>query len=306
MSSDALFLPAASEEQWIHDYIKHGTLAKHRKMEFEQHIISGAHWFRIAAYWYRLNHGYNNPLNWGCVHSELMHVFSEAKPLANVLKHRTLVFFGIGVGDTEMACVDLQLRTQRHCESILIDINEEFLRVFVKSLANRKREASNTELTYRALHGLFERVEPKHLKCANARFVTRALICLGSTIGNYSDLNEPFSIFSRLAEKGDALLLGYQLDTHLHKTFAKYKANGLYLDLIGNFLKQKQRDRIEWKLNSKTATIEAWLDGVQLFRSKKFTVPQVKQVAQRHGWRESLCSVDKHRNVCLHAFEKAD
>lgn len=304
MSSSSLFSRAASEDQWIHDYVSGATLRNHRKKEFERHSINGAHWFRIAAYWYRLNHGYNNPLNWGCVHSELAHMQRHADQLAKILENRTLVFFGIGVGDTEMECVDLQMRSQRTCESILIDVNAEFLRLFIKSLANRNREVQRSELTYCAIHGLFESLEATHLDCANAEFSTRALVCLGSTIGNFRKLDEPLQIFSRLGRKGDVLLLGYQLENHIETTFRKYKANGLFLDLIGNFLNRKQRDRIEWRLNRKKAAIEAWLDGVQLFRSMKFDVLRVEAAARRMGWKEKLCLVDENQNVCLHAFER--
>jgi hypothetical protein len=305
MTSNATFLPAASQEQVIHHYVGSSALVKRRNWEFAHRMISGAHWFRIAAYWYRLNHGYNNPLNWGSVHSELVHLLSEAEPLAHLLRHRTLVFFGIGVGDTEMACVDLQLRVQKHSESILIDVNKDFLTLFVKSLANRKRELASATVTYCALHGLFEEIERNHLKCANARFASRALICLGSTIGNFFDRDEPFEIFKRVAERGDVLVLGYQLDTHLRQTFEKYKANGVYLDLIGNFLERKQRKQIKWKLDPSSSTIEARLHGVQLFRSRKFTVRQVGHTARKHGWHEMFCSVDKNRNLCLHAFKNS-
>ena len=306
MKTQPHFRHADAKEQFITDVISPRSLLRRRATELRvSRALSGAYWFRVAAYWFRLNHGYNNPLNWGSVHSELVHLWQLRPRLAHILKDRTLVFYGVGVGDTEMVCVDAQLDVQKTCESILIDVNKEFLCLFVKSLANRRRELPGTNMTYLAYHGLFELMEARHLAGLESQFKAKAFVCLGSTIGNFATADAPFGIFSRLASDGDVLVLGYQLPTHLQETYNKYSGNGLYLDLIGNFLPPHKRQQIKWRLNEEEASIEAWLRNVQVFRSKKFQSADVLRVATSFGWKELFQSEDVHRNVALHAFIKS-
>ncbi len=284
---------------WVTSIDISGRLA----LDLSQKAVSGAHWFKVADFWFRLNHGYNNPLNAGCVHSELLQIYQNRIILSDFLHERTLVFLGIGVGDTEMAVVDAQIDSTGYSESILIDINPEFLRLFLRSLHNRKIEDSYV-IRYAAYRALFETIPVTSSLVSNARYAHRALVCLGSTIGNYQNLHEPFEIFSKMSEKGDRLFLSYQLNRELKRVFLKYAGNPLFRDLIGNFLQPEERSRIEWVLNEKNSFVEAWLGDVQLFRSKKFESGEVACQAAKRGWKEVFCVVDRWENLCLHGFEK--
>jgi hypothetical protein len=265
--------------------------------------VSGAHWFRDAAAWFRLNHGYNNPLNAGRVHSELFHIYEHRDLLGKLVADKTLVFLGVGVGDTEMAVVDIQIDHVSTCECVLIDINPEFIHSFVRSLRNRKIENSY-HIRYAAVRTFFDKLEEPPFQIVNSCYVSKALVCLGSTIGNYRNLREPMSLFSNLSKTRDCLLLGYQLNRNLKVLLQKYQENPLYRDLIGNFLPREERRRITWSLNEPECLIEAWLGDVQLFRSKKFASEEVTNAAEEHGWKEIFCMIDGWQNVCLHGFEK--
>jgi Histidine-specific methyltransferase, SAM-dependent len=295
--------PAVNLDAWITSM----DVSDHLAQDLKQKSVGGAHWFREADFWFRLNHGYNNPLNVGCVHSELFSIYERREVLSRFLPESTLVFLGVGVGDTEMAVVDLQLDASGYSESVAIDVNSVFLRSFVRLLRNRKIEDSYI-IRYAAVETLFETLiealPAGPLRISDARFPRRTYVCLGSTIGNYKSLTEPFGLFSGLARRGDRLLLGYQLDRELKRVFQKYEANPLYRDLVGNFLRPDERSRITWTLNEAGCSVEAWWRDIQIFRSRKFGSKEVGGVAGQYGWQEAFCFVDKWQNMCLHGFEK--
>lgn len=279
-------------------------LTEQLRSDIAAKCVSGAQWFRDADNWFRINHGYINPINVGCVHSELLHLQAKKKELRSFLSGRMLVFYGIGVGDTEMATVDIQLEDTKYCETILIDVNPQFLIHFLKSLASRKLENREFSIKYLSVHGLFEQITQGMIGVANSQFSRRAIVCLGGTIGNYKDTRNAFEIFQCVAKKGDLLMVSYQLSQYIEEVFLKYRSNDLYRDLIGNFLEKEERERIQWKLNRADNVIEAWLDDVQLFRSRKFETNVIKELAKTHGWTECMCSVDTYGNSCLHLFHK--
>jgi hypothetical protein len=261
--------------------------------------VRGAHWFRQAVNWLRVQHGYNNPLNWGVVHCELQALMDSQGELAKELGGHEILFFGVGVGDTEMAVVDCTLKASGSSDIIGADVNEEFLRMFGTSLSMRLRELPEARINYRALRCLFEDLHSIK-DCVTTSRGPRVLVCLGSTIGNYRNTDEVFRIFNRVSRSGDQLLLGYQLATHLPIVFEKYAENPYYADLVGNFLPTNEREEIVWRLNQKERLIEAWHDEVQLFRSKKFSDDEVGICANRFGWHERMKKCDADQNFCLH------
>lgn len=287
----------------IHHYSSDNTLSELLNQDFQLKNVRGAQWFRIADLWYRVNYGYNNPLNLGIIHSELNLINSQATILSEFLRDRIIVFYGVGVGDTEMALIDCQLNLSLYSEMILIDINHVFLEMFVRSLRNKKFENTKYDFNYLALQCLFENISHKHVQVENATYKKKAIICLGSTIGNVSDPREMFEMFNLIAKKGDLILLGYQLNTHLEKLFLKYKDNVLFNDLVGNYLKNVDRQRIVWQLNKASSTVEAWLDDIQIFRSKKFSPLEIREKALCVNWDEAHCVIDQYNNFCFHVFE---
>lgn len=81
-------------------------------------LCGGEQAFRDDYPWYRLNIGYTNPLNFGEVHAELELIKNnirtgERNVFYKYLKNRHQIFYGIGVGDTEIAFVDWCLKTEK-------------------------------------------------------------------------------------------------------------------------------------------------------------------------------------------------
>lgn len=279
-------------------------LDKELASDIEAGFINGAHWYRTASLWYRLNCGYGNALTFGRLNSEWLLINSNSTCLAEMLAFRTLVFFGIGIGDAEMTLVDFQLDKNNYSESILIDINPTFLKTFIASLAARSIEDDEYDIKCLALKSFFEGISDHHIKPNNSKFSRKAIVCLGSTIGNYGDTSKILSLFDKLACPGDIIILGYQLSKHLNVIFSKYKNNDLYCDIVGNFLDRQQKAKIEWRLNREESTIEAWYGKLQVCRSKKFNDGDIKSIAASYNWQEVFCSVDSYKNMCLQVFEK--
>jgi hypothetical protein len=223
--------------------------------------------------------------------------------LSCLLAGRRLVFFGVGVGDTESAFVDLQLDAVKASEMVLIDINPVFLRFFVSSLAARKLELSDATIRYRAINGFFEHLSTDALLDNDNKETKVALICLGGTVGNYSNSCEIFDLFHGLMRPGDRIFLGYQLNTHFPLIFQKYFENELYRELIGNFMEPSQRKQIKWSPNHDESMVEAWLNNIQIFRSKKFSTESTRALAESYGWHELLCGIDRQENQCIHVFQ---
>ena len=298
------FVEAENSHVVIHNLANEEDLLEELADNLEARIVGSAQWFRIADLWYRISYGYNNPLNFGSIHSELFLIMKERETLSQLLRNRGLVFFGVGVGDTEMALVDLQLATTQSAEAILIDINPVFLRMFVSSLAKKRMEKPELRIRYLGVKDFFERVSFGTVRVANGKCSSNAIVCLGGTIGNYNDTREIFDLFQRTSVQTDLIVVGYQLYKRINITYNKYRYNSLYRELIGNYLEPAARENITWRLNSADSIVEAWLDEVQIFRSRKFDVEFVRKLAHGYNWEELLCSVDSHKNYCIHVFRK--
>lgn len=288
----------------IHRLLPKNQLTRLLKQELRQKHVTSAQWFRVADLYLRLNHGNISPLNIGVVHAELCHLQKNARTLSDFCRRRLFVFFGVGVGDTEMAIADLVVQRQGHWEGILIDSNPAFLRMFVCSLANRSLENRGYTFNYLAIQNLFENTTKTTISPENTRYHQKVFVCLGSTIGNFDNGAQIFAMFSALANVGDRLVVGYQTDKYLPVIFEKYRQHTSYRTLIGNFLPASERPKIEWRLNTQTSTVEAWYNSTQLFRSKKFHPKEVASRAHKHGWEQKFLSRDPFGNICLHGFTK--
>jgi uncharacterized SAM-dependent methyltransferase len=211
---------------------------------------------------------------------------------------------GVGIGDSEMALVDLRLQSGRKADVIAFDINQEFLDLFENSLKSKSQESKSYKIRYKGLRGHFEDLLQRR-SWTIGRYGRRVAVCvLGGTIGNYNDTSEILARLSKFTEPGDVLLLGLQLSTHLATTFEKYKSNEYFLTLIANYLPRRTRRRIHWVLNEKETQVEAWLGTIQLFRSKKFDRKVIRNLAKSFGFAPTNNWVDSKRNVCIQTFRR--
>jgi uncharacterized SAM-dependent methyltransferase len=288
----------------LRDLKMNGKVDEHLAADIKKRSISGAHWFRIAQYWFRICSGYNNPLNFGRVHSELQLIAEARDDIAEFIRHRGLVFLGVGIGDTECALIDIQLQRDRSADVVVLDVNSEFLQLFDRSLKMRQLENEGHSITQKLINGYFEDTRRADILATSNDGSNIALCMLGSTIGNYNDTGEILGVVESLTERDDLVVLGYQLDSHLEKVFMKYKDNGLFRDLIGNFLTYEMRQRISWKLDRPASTIEAWFDEIQLFRSRKFHDSLVGAIASGYNLESLKQWIDPYRNMCLHVLKR--
>jgi len=297
-SSD--FTSASSNRNWQH-HVTLELLDKALTHDMMSGVVNGAQWFRQADLWFRANHGYNNPLNFGSVNSELDMLHLNSTKIGDLLGSRSLVIMGVGVGDTESAIVDYQLERNKRSKVTGIDINPVFLRLFESSLRHRASDL-NTIIDYIPINNFFESLVTNDVRSSDRQDPRIALVCLGSTIGNFAAVEDIFSIFKELTIPEDLLLITYQLDTHLESIFRRYSTNDLYLDLISNYLDPSVRQQVVWNLDRSCGLVEAYYDQKQIFRSRKFAMADLDQTAQDYGFYQKFIFIDSYRNLCLQAF----
>lgn len=272
--------------------------------DIHKKVIRGAHWFREAQLWIRITSAYNNPLNYGCVHSELSLIRQIENELAEFIGNKELIILGVGVGDTESSIVDIQLRRNNFSSIVGIDINTEFLNLFENSLKIRQCETPELKIEYQKIQGYFEDLSVSHPFIDDNQHIPTLICMLGSTIGNYNDTGEILELLQEISKKGDLILLGYQLSYNIDSIYLKYKNNAMFKDLIGNYLTLRERKRIRWCMNRNNSSIEAWLNDIQVFRSRKFEKNQLKEMTQQYKLNSVKEWVDRYNNICIHLFER--
>ena len=156
-----------------------------------------------------------------------------------------------------------------------IDVNKDFLSNFVVALKNRTFEPDEPVFLFQPKNTLFEKLSKRDLKYQNFK---NAHICLGGTIGNFYNQEKLFEMFSELSEKGDSLILGFQLDKNIDWIFKKYKANPLFPSFVLNYLPPNERELI-WSVNKKTGVITAVHNSIEVFRTMKYDSEKVKLLA---------------------------
>lgn len=278
-------------------------LARRRLADLNARIVGGAHWFRSADCWCRLNFGYLNPLNIHTPHSELFLLSTAKSDLMPFVSGHNLHFFGVGVGDTEILLVDYLLSEDGRACGSFVDVNPVFLRMFESSLRNLSAQTPRGELEFEAKRTLFEMLQQEDFATQRGER-PNLLACLGNTIGNYENADEIFDVFRRCTSAGDRLLLTYQLPTYLALCFDRYTHEPWYRDLVGNFLTVAERQEIHFRLNLDRNRVEAWFRETNLFRSSRYLPEETAFFADAFGFTEKLRRVDIHQNLCLHVFER--
>lgn len=270
-------------------------------------LTGGEQCFRQDYPWYRLNIGYTNPLNFGEVHAELelikKHVrLGSQDPILPFFKNKHQVFYGIGVGDTEIEFVDWAIKSgQDEVDITGIDVNKNFLENFIIALKNRSIEPDRPTLNFSPRNALFEQITKEEIQIKNKK---NAHICLGGTIGNFKDQVKLFEMFSNLMKSGDSLILGFQLKDNIEWIIKKYRENPLFPEFILNYLSPENRKGIEWKLNSETGVITAIHEEIEVFRTTKYDKEKLKSLIEKVGFKFRYEDVDKYNNCCMQIFEK--
>ena len=265
-----------------------------------------AQWFGDAAKWYRI-HTFNNPYNAGRPNAELALLIENRHRLLTRTAGLPMVFWGVGKSDTEMEFVNLQIGgVRRDIHVAAVDINHTFLGDFARALKDKVKECPRLRIHFFGIRGLFEIVRPKDLK--GLPVTRRVHVCLGNTVGNYSNTDEIIRVFSRNAERGDFLILGYQTDHFIQSTVMRYRGNGYFESLLRSAMPPRLRKRIdgekmEWRFNPQRSQVEAWLHGVEVFRSKKFNPGKLRERMLRYGFALKVRLKDRY-TTCIDLYQK--
>jgi len=278
---------------------------RRKKEEINKKLKGGEHCFRIADNWYRLNMGYTNPLNCAKVHAELLLMEGLSKKdkldMINLVKDKEFIFYGVGVGDTEIVPINWALDYKSPEVYITgIDVNREFLENFIIALKNKLIESPKSKIFYRAYHSLFEQINKKDL---NSNLL-KVHFCLGNTIGNFDNQDEVFKMFSNLSQKEDLLVLGIQLNRKLDMLFEKYKDNSLFQKFILNYVDKNEKVNLNWNLDKKNGIISAKYNDVEVFRTKKYNENKLKQDLEKNDFKLLKQWIDQDENACIQIYKK--
>lgn len=286
--------------------------AQRKKEEAKGALNGGEHCFRGAHNWYRLNMGYTNPFNLGTVHAELLllhklmleHLLEQKKSLIfEAMKDHHVVFYGVGVGDTEILFIDWLLKAGKADLRLSgLDVNREFLENFDVALLNRLHETHlEVELQYRKFHALFEQVTLQDLHIND---MSTAHICLGGTIGNFKDQEGIRKHFEAVSSPGDTLILGLQLKTHIETLYKKYRNNPLFEEFVLNYIPQEQRARLHWELEQNTGTITAVHKGIEVFRTTKYDTEELAKGFEKQKFRLDFEEQDAFASAAIQVYTR--
>jgi len=295
----------------IESLIDERELNQRLEMESKTGSLSGTEQsFRNATPWYHLNMGYTNPYNVGKVHAELLLIEkhmgdtlrNNSNPIFESIENRELVFYGVGVGDTEIAFVDWILKSGKKEVSVTgIDVNSEFLRNFSFALRNRLiEESKDTEIYFRSYNALFDQITKENIN-SNSK---KAHICLGGTIGNFSNQDEMVKMFYDNMDFKDTLVLGFQLNTNFEVLCEKYENNPLFSDFVRSYIKKENRKDLSWVFDKKSGVISAEHEGIENFRSKKYDLNDLEEVFRKKDLKLIYQTTDKERNIGFQVYEK--
>ena len=261
--------------------------------------VDSAEWFSDAQKWLRICFGYNNPINYASIHSELLLINQIQEKLRGLTTSNAVVFYGIGSGDTEMQVVDVLAAKYSQLEVFGVDINPHFLHLFDHSLRLRTIEQPEVGINFHGLHVHFEEFSrPEGYDNTGINFYI-----LGSSIGNYNDSGHFFHLLNNVIRPGDKVFISFQTNRYLERVFEKYQDNELYNDLISS-----NRDvplgEIEWKLDREGNKIQAFHGNTQLFRSIKNPPEHLEGLAIKHGYHVLGDFQDEVKNLAFLILEK--
>ncbi len=263
----------------------------------KQNKITGEQWFRKPDIWYSMT-SYSNP--YFTVHSELQLIKQSYKEIVRFLSKKTLAFYGVGTGDTESEIVKILLDNEGYVEIVGIDAIKEFLERYCSCLINLLDSHKKQNIRYIGLNKLFESLKRSDIEPENSEYKQKAHICLGTTIGNFEP-DQIFSIFKKMSNLGDILILGFHLDGNLEKIKNRYENAYKFKELISNFMPDPHLEKIKILTNEKERRIEAWYDNLMIFHSKKFNQKELNEIARRFGFKQCFECDDK--NSCIMVFE---
>lgn len=264
--------------------------------------IEGEQWFRDFEDWIFI--AFNNPYNWKKPNSELSLLEEKSKLIYSYISDSTLIFYGAGVGETELEIVRQILEKEKICEIVAIDINNIFLNLFEENLKNKEIEYPKSKILYKGYNACFQNMMRDDFNFQNSSKNRNVHICLGGTIGNFKNQDEIFTIFKNNTKKGDILLLAVQLDKNINQIFKKYYKNRYFPKFILNFENKINTNLIKWKLDKKENIIKMIYQNIEVFRSKKYSIRNLNNKLKNFDFKLLKHWIDNNKNVCILIFKK--
>lgn len=251
----------------------------------QKKVISGEQWFRNFNYWYETP-AFANPYK--TPFEELRIIMGKEETLKPFLTRTLKVYFGLGIGDTEIVPVIWDLSIDKYAEVVVIDVIRDFIENFIQGLRNLISYPPflNSSIKFLGYNTLFEKLDPDNFKFEDIKYNRFTHICFGNTIGNF-DQHEIFSIFKNLIKQDDYLLLGYQLNIGRGLILKQYAGNIRFNRLIEASVKKIEhlKDKeIIWKYNEETDYVEAWVNDILVFRSKKYDQKKLEDFVREYGF----------------------
>lgn len=236
--------------------------------------IGGEQWFRKPENWYAIT-AYANPYK--TPYTEMMILNENEQELSSLLKNTRKIYYGVGIGDTEIIPIRWDLRQNNYSEVIALDVSKTFIESFTQSIRNLKVEYSASEILFKGYVTLFEKSKKEDLKLPKGKYEKAAHFCLGNTIGNF-DQRKIFNIFESNMNEGDLLILGVQLNKNPDRILLQYSKNPLFNKFISDSV--ELQGKLKWKYDPKNDQVEAWINDTMVFRSKKYDLKKLENLAK--------------------------
>lgn len=283
------------KENEIEARINEKELDERLKEDLRRKEIEGEQWFRKAFLWQRIT-AYGHP--YATAYSELPLLQKDTK-ITGVLNKHCLVFWGTGLCDSELVLLMNELEKENYIESVAIDVNKEFIGIFIQCLLNLRR--GNRKIKFKPFNMLFQQAKKEDFDFEDSRYDKKAHICLGNTIGNFKN-NEIFEIFNKSMSQGDKLVIGFQLSNNLENIFRNYSQNPLFNEFLLGVKGFSDGTHLKWFLNKERKQIEAWYKDILLFKSRKFDKEELKNELDELGFGFLEEAFDD--NSCVQLYEK--
>jgi len=253
--------------------------------QIDRGCIEGEQWFRNYYYWYSVP-GFANPYK--TPFEELPLLLKEEDALKPILARTLKVFYGLGIGDTEIVPVTWDLRVEKKSEIYAIDVVRDFIENFIQGLRNLivVPEFRSSSILFLGNTTLFEKLAQKDFEFEGVEYARRTHICFGNTIGNF-DQETIFSVFEKTVRKGDYLLLGYHLNDAQSAILDQYETNFRFQRFFLACLEKYtdiQSKKLRWDYNKQMNTVEAWLGDTLAFRSKKYDQVELENFVRKFGF----------------------
>ena len=290
------------ENPIVDERIAYEVLEERLSTDLKAGNLRSEQWFRNSLLWYKLAVSYNNPYNHRHVHSELFLLHEHKHELMQYFDDALLVFYGVGVGDTEIEVVDWVLSSRKYAELVGIDVNMDFIDAFISGLRNKCFEDDEYKVMFKAYNALFDQVSATDFAFENSRCTKKVHICLGNTIGNFSDQHAVFQMFSDNCLPEDLLVLGIQLDTDIDTLLRKYSQSLRFARFIMNCMPDADVSQLMWCVDDNA--VKAFYHEKEVFRSKKYDADELSSEIAAYGFKVKAQVIDEYKNSCVQVYER--